>query len=42
MPERALIVQEANALTEVIPEAVAPDGVPTAAYDRVVRLVAGR
>jgi diguanylate cyclase (GGDEF)-like protein len=39
MPERALIVQEANALAEVIPEAVAPDGVPTAAYDRVVRMV---
>ena len=42
MSDRALVVAEANALTEVMPDLVSPDGVPAAAYDRVVRLVAGR
>jgi diguanylate cyclase (GGDEF)-like protein len=40
MPQNALVVQEANAMVEALPDTVALDGVPTAAYDRVVRLVA--
>lgn len=39
MTERAMIVSEADALTEALPEIVASDGVSSAAYDRVVRLV---
>ncbi len=39
MHERALIVAEANALAEVLPDISSPDGVSAAAYDRVVRLV---
>jgi diguanylate cyclase (GGDEF)-like protein len=40
MPQNALVVQEANAMVEALPDVIALDGVPTAAYDRVVRLVA--
>ena len=39
MADRALVVAEANALTDALPELIATDGVPTAAYDRIVRLV---
>ena len=39
MGPSALVVQEANALIEALPDVTSPDGVPAAAYDRVVRLV---
>ena len=39
MRDRALVVPEARALIDALPDVMASDGVSAAAYDRVVRLV---